>query len=89
MKVSVQGIKHAKGEYEGTAYDNMNIHAVYRDPDVIGLAVQVVKVKTPVYVNFMSDEGLAADTELCGKTLNVEYDRYGRVVDLSIVEPKK
>lgn len=71
------GYVRKTGEYEGRAFDNVNL-SVLRPAAVgsaeVGEICEVLKVKYPDY--------FAANLKV-GSDINVEFDRYGRVYSIS------
>lgn len=74
----VIGYARKKGEYDGKAYDNVNIYCTRSgDPtkDEIGSIVEVVKVKYDLFPSLVD----------VGVEIQPFYDKFGRVVDIRIV----
>ena len=78
-KYEVIGIQHKTGNYNGKNYDNMVFSVTSpcneRNGD-IGLIASVIKIKTE----------LVETLPYLGDLISPLYDRFGRVVGLSIVD---
>lgn len=76
-ELTVIGIVHSQGEFNGQAYDNYNIHCVrtgLQDKGEVGQVSSVVKVKASLFVS--------SPVEV-GDTITPYYDRYGRVIAIN------
>lgn len=70
----VIGLVHSVGEFNGSSYDNYNIHCVRKanpDKQEVGEVTYVFKVKTSLF----QERPVSV-----GDTITPMYDRYGRVV---------
>lgn len=90
MKVKVLGVQHKSGAFtandgRNVNYDNMNLHCVVQNPDVSGHAVDVIKVKRPVWAAALAAVSMLSDTDALGATMNIDYDNRGRVVGVEVV----
>lgn len=86
FKQKVIGIRHSEGEYNGYAYDNYVI-AVDKGEgkDVYGLNVDVHKVKAYIVKNALKAAGLASVGDLLNRDIRVDYNRYAKVVNLTVL----
>lgn len=87
--MNVVGISEKIGEYQGRDYHNIMLHCTKESDDSYGLITEVVKVKfanvSEVFGKVMS----AADWQnLVGKTVFVNYNRYGTVQSVQVAETK-
>lgn len=76
-ELTVIGIVHSVGEFNGQAYDNYNIHCVrpgLQDKNEVGQVSSIVKVKASLFVS---------SSVQVGDTITPYYDRYGRVVAIN------
>lgn len=77
--LSVVGIEHRKGEYQGTPYDNYNLHctrpAAEGNENEDGTMTEIVKVKASLFADFAVN---------IGDNIEVSYDKYGRIKDISV-----
>lgn len=79
MQVTVVGVsrKVSEGEYEGFRYANRSLYVVY---PVSGCEGQVAeRFKIPERINDLSSVHV-------GDTVNVEFNRFGKVVDVNVVQ---
>lgn len=76
--LSVVGIVHAKGEYNGQNYDNYNLHCTRPANDgnenESGCITEIIKVKASLFIE---------SPVSIGDTIDVSYDKYGRIKELS------
>ena len=84
MKCEILGVVRKSGEYNDRPYDNVQLHCVVNDPDVMGKAVSIYKVKAPLFFEFLAETSLTAEA-LVGKRVSVSCDRFGRVDELNLV----
>lgn len=76
--MTVLGIKHNKGEYEGKPYENVIIYVSKDIPNGTyfkGVAVDILKVSKKVFDEFSCD---------VGDTIQVFFDKYGKVSRLDV-----
>lgn len=71
------GISAAEGEYEGRAFDNVTLQCTYKDDKTAGEAVERIKMKRVVY---------ELDPVNIGDVIDPNYDQYGRVKSLTVME---
>ena len=77
--LNVVGIVHAQGEYKGVKYDNYNLHCTreaFPGINEEGLITEIVKVKASSFAEY----GIQL-----GATIDVAYDKYGRIKDISVI----
>lgn len=75
-ELTVIGIVHSVGEFNGQPYDNYNIHCVrpgLQDKNEVGQVSSIVKVKASLFVS---------SPVQVGDTITPYYDRYGRVITI-------
>lgn len=85
MGVTVLGIQHKVGEFQGYHYDNYNLHCVEEvsgDTWVRGSRVTYVE-KVPADVYYQAN---AVDQILPGLEYNIVHDRYGKPVDVQLIK---
>lgn len=77
--LSVVGIVHAQGEYNGQKYDNYNLHctrpANEQNDNEQGCITEIIKVKATLF----SD----CDVNI-GDNIDVAYDKYGRIKEIVV-----
>ena len=85
MGVTVLGIQHRTGEYEGIHYENYKLHCV---DEVSGASWQrgsrltyVVKVLSDVFY-----QANAVDQILPGHEYNIIHNRFGRPIDVQLIK---
>lgn len=82
---TIVGFSERAGNYEGTAYHNIYLYATYAEDNTIGLQVETVKIKAEDCKDVFGFELTKQKSEsLLGKTFNVFYDKFGRVVSINI-----
>ena len=91
MKSTVIGVEHKSGSFTNDAgktfaYDNYNLHCTRESNRVIGSAVTVLKVKSDLFAEAMADAGITDVNQLVGHMVEYEENRFGKVVDLGIIE---
>lgn len=80
--LQVIGIKEAAGDFQGTAYHNVNLHctAPALDNGSFGQLCEIVKIKFDsagsIFGKIMGSDDWK---NLIGKNIDVCYDKYGRV----------
>ncbi len=81
MKAIVLGIEKSEGTYEGIAYSN---YIIYTQKDItngVGIKTERNKVKSRILSDYLTTRGLQV-SNLKGKEININYDRYGNVESL-------
>lgn len=85
MAVTVLGVQHRIGEYQGIHYDYFNLHCV---EEVSGETwtrgsriTYVEKVPAGVF-----HQATAVDQILPGHEYNIAHNRFGRVIDVQLVK---
>lgn len=75
--ITVIGIVHSVGDYNGVKYDNYNLHCTVEptanNNNVEGLLTDVIKIKASTFM--ASGIGI-------GDTIDVSYDKFGRIKDI-------
>lgn len=75
--ITVIGIVHSVGDYNGVKYDNYNLHCTFEpavnNNNVEGLMTDVIKIKASTFME--SAIGI-------GDTIDVSYDKFGRIKDI-------
>lgn len=87
MIIDVVGIQHKQGTVEGRPYEFFEVHAHAPDKQVLGQAVQVVKLKPDVLADALGEVG-GLPQNLIGKQLFVDYDRMMRPDTVQIIPAK-
>lgn len=88
----VIGFKESAGEYQGNSYHNINLHCIVPalDTGSFGKLCEIVKIKFDnvpnVFGKSMTSDDWAA---IVGQSVDVGYDKFGRVNYVRIVEPAK
>ena len=85
MGVTVLGIQHKVGEFQGFHYDNYNLHCVEEvsgDTWQLGSRATYVE-KVPAEVFYAAN---AVDKILPGLEYNIVHDRYGKPVDVQLIK---
>lgn len=85
MGVTVLGIQHRVGEFQGAHYDNYNLHCVEEvsgDTWQRGSRITYVE-KVPADVFYSAN---AVDQILPGHEYNIVHNRYGRPIDVQLVK---
>lgn len=78
----VKGIKHSTGEYNGNKYDNYILYVINQDDNnTIGLCPEIVKVKSSLISEVINPLNIDS---LIDRDINFYYDRYGKVVQISV-----
>ena len=78
----VKGIKHSTGEYNGNKYDNYILYVINPDDKyAIGMCPELVKVKSSLISEVINPDNIE---HLIDSDINFYYDRYGKVVQLSV-----
>ena len=81
--MTIIGIIHKQGIYEGTAYDNHVLHCTVADPNAFGLITETVKIKTE---NLNQCFGCEVNADylamLVGEEITPYYDKYGKVISI-------
>ena len=83
--VTVLGIQHKTGEYEGIHYDNYNLHCVDEvsgDTWQRGSRITYVE-KVPAEVFYQAN---AVDQILPGHEYNIIHNRFGRPIDVQLIK---
>ena len=80
MKAKVLGWAHKQGEYKGFKYDNFILHM-----NVSGTAVEQIKVKAPVFSNFLLESDVT-ENELIGRTIDLQYGRHDALESLELLD---
>lgn len=87
--MKVVGISEKSGEFQGREYHNIMIHCTKESDVAYGVITEVVKVKFGNVHEVFGKAMSSADWQnLVGKTLLVNYNRYGTVQSVQIVESK-
>lgn len=87
--MKVVGITEKSGEYQGREYHNIMIHCTKESDDSYGLITEVVKVKFGNVREVFGKPMSAADWQnLVGKTVFVNYNRYGTVQSVQVADSK-
>lgn len=88
--MKVIGIGEKIGTYEGTEYHNVMIHCTKEDDSCMGVVTEVVKIKFNNVHEIFGNPMSSADWQaLLGKNIVVNYNRYGTVQNVSILENLK
>lgn len=88
--MKVIGIQERSGEYQGNKYHNVMIHCTKESDDSYGEITEVIKVKFSNVREVFGKAMSSADWQnLISKNIFVNYDRYGVVQFVQIVEVKK
>ena len=85
MGVTVLGIQHRVGEFQGVHYDNYNLHCVEEvsgDTWQRGSRITYVE-KVPADVYYQAN---AVDQILPGHEYNIVHNRYGRPIDVQLIK---
>lgn len=85
MGVTVLGVQHRTGEYEGIHYDNYNLHCVEEvsgDTWMRGSRTTYVE-KVPADVFHQAN---AVDQIIPGHEYNIVHNRYGRPIDVQLIK---
>lgn len=91
MKVQVLGVERRTGVFKpkdrpGTEYnyDNLMLHEVHRSIKVTGNATGTVKLKMEEAAQLIAEVG-GDPAALVGKTVDFEFDRFGKVLDYQLL----
>ena len=85
MAVTVLGVQHRVGEFQGIHFDNYNLHCVEEvsgDTWTRGSRITYVE-KVPANV---FRQAIAVDQILPGHEYNIVHNRFGRVIDVQFVK---
>lgn len=85
MKAKVLGWAHKQGEYNGFKYDNIVLHVATKNMNVSGTAVEQIKVKVPVFSNFLLESDVT-ENELIGRTIDLQYGRHDLLESLELLD---
>lgn len=89
MKYKVVGVQHKEGVFTDKQgrewpYNNYNLHTMRDARNVVGQCVTVLKVKADVAADVIALAG-GDPAGLVGLTLDVEENRFGKVVWVELV----
>lgn len=87
MVIDVVGIQHKQGTVEGRPYEFFEVHSLVPDVQVVGQAVDVVKLKPDVLADVLGEVG-GLPQNLIGKRLFVDYDRKMRPASVQMMREK-
>lgn len=84
-KYVVLGFVPYSGDFEGRPYSGMRVFAQRVDApnDVVGIATEAIKVPQSI----LMASTIAWNPDLIGQTIEVFYNRYGRVSGLQVWNP--
>lgn len=85
MKAKVLGWAHKQGEYNGFKYDNFVLHVATKNMNVSGTAVEQIKVKAPVFSNFLLESDVT-ENELIGRTIDLQYGRHDALESIELLD---
>ena len=87
MKGTIKGIERLQyhSNKNDRDVDGVRIHIERNDPEVVGLAVEAVFVAAAAMENMGLVLPEAKYKEALGKTLELEYNRFGRIASLAIL----
>ena len=95
--LTLHGIQHKSGTYEGRPYDNVMLHclddAPFTSPSsqlVGGRVCEILKIPLPSFSTIFG--GVVASlpdlVAMIGEGLTVAYDRYGRPSSITFIDSK-
>lgn len=89
-----KGVQRKTGEFQGNKYDNVMLHCLNTTPSspcIAGDACETIKIKSAeVYQVFGGLIKTDADwRELIDQAIQPFYDRYGRAVQVQLVDKPK
>lgn len=87
MVIDVVGIQHKQGTVEGRPYEFFEVHSLVPDVQVVGQAVDVVKLKPDVLADVLGEVG-GLPQNLIGKRLFVDFDRKMRPASVQMMREK-
>lgn len=84
-KFIVLGFVPYSGDFEGKPYSGMRVHAQRVDaPDgLVGIATEIIKVPQAI----LMASTIAWNPDLIGQTIEVFYNRYGKVNGIQVFKP--
>lgn len=74
MLIEVKGIQHKQGTVEGRPYEFFEVHSFVPDAQVVGQAVDIIKLKPDVLADVLAEVG-GLPQNLIGRKLFVDFDR--------------
>ena len=81
MKAIVLGIEKSEGTYEGHPYSNYIMYTQHDITNGVGFKTDRNKVKSKIVSDYVTTRGINI-SQLKGKEVNINYDRYGNVESL-------
>lgn len=87
MIIDVVGIQHKQGTVEGRPYEFFEVHSLVPDVQVMGQAVDVVKLKPDVLADVLAELG-GLPQNLIGQRLFVDFDRKMRPASVDLMQKK-
>lgn len=89
MVIDVVGIQHKQGTVEGRPYEFFEVHSLVPDAQVMGQAVDVIKLKPDVLADVLAEPDVGGlPQNLIGKRLFVDYDRKMRPATVDLIQKK-